>query len=177
MKPRFLRMRRKRRGVLVLPNHLSGLAPDLRRKNFYPIVLPAEPLDQQHKEWWLPGRTLITDKPEELEGDDIPALEFSVIDITKFKGSEATLANIISALWTRSRLKTEGWFVLRLRSNGTHEVEFPESVSRNSNHAERSSLDAIAVLDLFNRNTCCESSRTNDIYRSSRIAKVAVPRS
>jgi hypothetical protein len=126
MKPSFVRMRKRCRAVLVVPSHLCDLAPHLRRKNFYPIVLPAGVLDQQQKELWLSGRTLVTDRPEELTIDDVPALEFSLIDITKIKADEAAMADVISRAWTKFRLKTEGWFVLRLRQNGRHQIEFPE---------------------------------------------------
>jgi hypothetical protein len=126
MKPSFVRMRKRWRAVLVVPSHLSALAPHLRQHNFHPIVLPAGVHDQQQKELWLPGRTLVTDKPEELAIDDVPVLEFSVIDITKVKADERAMAAMISSAWTKFRLKTEGWFVLRLRQNGKHRIEFPE---------------------------------------------------
>ena len=125
MKPSFLRMRRKWRAVLVVPSHLTELAPHLRGKNFHPIVLPAGLLDQQQKEWWLPGRTLVTDQPDELYYD-VPVLEFSLIDISKVMADEAALADMISRAWTKFRLKTEGWFVLRLQPDGKHQIEFPE---------------------------------------------------
>jgi hypothetical protein len=96
------------------------------RKNFYPIVLPAGVLDQQQMELLLPHRTLITDKPEEFDADDVPVLEFSLIDITRVKSDEVAMADMISFAWTQFRLKTEGWFVLRLRQDGKHQIEFPE---------------------------------------------------
>jgi hypothetical protein len=126
MKSSFLRARKRWRAVLVVPSHLSALAPHLRRKNFYPIVLPAGVLDQRHKELLLPGRTVVTDKPEELDADDVPSPEFSVIDTTNVKADEAVLADMISSAWREFRLKTEGWFVLRLRPDGKHQIEFPE---------------------------------------------------
>jgi hypothetical protein len=125
MKPSFLRSRRKRRAVLVVPSHLSGLAQHLRRKNFYPIVLSDIPLDEDNKVWSLAGRTLITDQPEELRYD-VPVLEFSLIDISKVTADEAGMADMISRAWTNFRLKTEGWFVLRLQQDGKHQIEFPE---------------------------------------------------
>jgi len=119
--------RRKRsRAVLVLSSHLSDLAPYLRHKNFYPIILPAGPLDQQQKEWWLPDRTLVTDRPEQLNDDDVAVLGLSVIDISKVKAEQAALADIISIAWTNFRLNAEGWFVLRLHPDGEHNIEFPE---------------------------------------------------
>jgi hypothetical protein len=126
MKPSFVRMRKRCRAVLVVPGHLSDLAPHLWRKNFYPIVLPAGVLDQQLKRLWLSGRTLVTDRPGELAIDDIPVLELSLIDITKVKADEAAMADTISRAWTTFRLKSEGWFVLRLRQDGNHQIEFPE---------------------------------------------------
>lgn len=126
MKPSFVRMRKRWRAVLVVPSHLYDLAPHLRQNNFHPIVLPAGVHDQQQKELWLPGRTLVTDKPEEFAIDDVPVLEFSLIDITKVKADERAMADMISSAWTKFRLKTEGWFVLRLRQNGKHQIEFPE---------------------------------------------------
>lgn len=96
------------------------------RKNFYPIVLPAGVLDQELKGLWLSGRTLVTDKPDELAIDDVPVLEFSLIDITEIKADEAAMADTISRAWTKFQLKSEGWFVLRLRQNGKHQIEFPE---------------------------------------------------
>ena len=74
----------------------------------------------------MSGRTVVTDKPEELAIDDVPALEFSIIDITRVKADEAATADMISRAWTKFRLKTEGWFVLGLRQNGKHQIEFPE---------------------------------------------------
>ena len=119
-------MRKRCRAVLVVPSHLYDLAPRLRRKNFYPIVLPAGVLDQELKGLWLSGRTLVTDRPEEFDADDVPALEFSLIDITLVKADEAAMADMISRASTNLRLKTEGWFVFRLRQIGNHQIEFPE---------------------------------------------------
>jgi hypothetical protein len=126
MKPSFMRMRMRCRTVLVVPSHLYDLAPHLRKKNFYPIVLPAGLLDQQQKDLLLPGRKLISDKPEELTLDYVPVLGFSLIDITLVKANEGAMADMISSAWTKFRLKTERWFVLRLRQNGKHQVGFPE---------------------------------------------------
>lgn len=127
MKPNFLRMRRKWRAVLIIPSPLADLVSPLRGKNFYNIVLPDAPLDQHQKEWWLPGRTLVTDKPNELNVDDVPSLEFSLIDISMVKEKDAAaIADMISLAWTKLRLKTEGWFVLRMHHDGKHEIEFPE---------------------------------------------------
>jgi hypothetical protein len=61
MKSSFVRMRKRCRAVLVVPSHLYHLTPHLRRKNFYPIVLPAGVLDQQQKELLLPHRTLVNE--------------------------------------------------------------------------------------------------------------------
>jgi hypothetical protein len=126
MKPSFVRMRKRCRAVLVVPRHLSDLAPHLRRKNFYLIVLPADVLDQELNGLWLSGRTLVTDRPDELAIDDIPVLEFSLIDITLVKADKGAMADMISRAWATFRLKSEGWFVLRLRQNGKHQIEFPE---------------------------------------------------
>jgi hypothetical protein len=126
MKPSFLRARKRRLAVLVVPSHLSDLAPHLRQKNFHPIVLPGGVLDQEHKELLLPGRTLVTDRPEELPADDVPVLEFSLIDITLVKADEAAMADAISRAWIQFGVQTEGWFVLRLRPDGKHQIEFPE---------------------------------------------------
>jgi hypothetical protein len=126
MKPSLVRMRKKWRAVLVVPSHLSALVPHLRQKSFYPIALPAGVLNQEQKELWLPGRTLVTDRPEELDAADVPSLEFSLIDVTKLKADEAAMAGVISRAWTKFRLETEGWFVLRLRPDGKHQIEFPE---------------------------------------------------
>jgi len=126
MKPSFLRMRKRCRAVMAVPSHLSGLAPHLRQKKFHPIVLPSVPLDKQQKESWLAGRTLVTDRLEELDCDDVPVLEFSLIDASKVKADDAALADMISRAWTKMGLKTEGWFILRLRKDGRHIIEFPE---------------------------------------------------
>jgi len=40
--------------------------------------------------------------------------------------TRARFADMISGAWTKFRLKTEGWFVLRLRQDGQHQIEFPE---------------------------------------------------
>jgi hypothetical protein len=125
MKPSFLRMRRKHRAVLVFPPHLTGLATHLRKRTFLAIVLTA-PLDPQTKEWVLPHRTFVTDKPEQSNYDDVPTLECSLIDISKIEADERALADTISRAWTKYRLKTEGWFVLRLQKDGSGKLEFPE---------------------------------------------------
>ena len=119
-------MRKRCRAVLVVPSHLYDLALHLRQKNFHLIVLPAGVLDQELKGLWLSGRTLVTDRPEEFDADDVPVLEFSLIDASKVKADEAAMADMISRAWTKFRLKSEGWFVLRLRQNGKHQIEFPE---------------------------------------------------
>jgi hypothetical protein len=126
MKPSFIRMRKRRRAVLVLPSHLAELAPHLRRRNFLPIVPRENPADPRHKECLLSHRTLVTDKPEELDPDDVAVFEFSVICIGGIEADAAGLADIISRAWAKFRLKTEGWFVLRLRQDGKHQIEFPE---------------------------------------------------
>jgi hypothetical protein len=58
--------------------------------------------------------------------DDVPVLEFSIIDITRVKADGAAMADMISRAWTTFRLKTEGWFVLSLRQNRNRQIEFPE---------------------------------------------------
>ena len=63
---------------------------------------------------------------EEFDVDDVPVLEFSLIDITLVKADEGAIADMISGAWTKFRLKTEGWFVLRLRQDGKPQIEFPE---------------------------------------------------
>jgi hypothetical protein len=79
----------------VVPSHLSDLAAHLRRKNSYPIVLPADVLDQELKGLWLSGRTLVTDRPDELAIDDVPVLEFSLFDASKVKADEGAIADMI----------------------------------------------------------------------------------
>ncbi len=69
--------------------------------------------------------TLVTDQPDELYYD-VPVLEFSLIDISKVTADEAALADMISRAWTKLRLKTEGWFVLRMQPDDKHQIEFPE---------------------------------------------------
>jgi hypothetical protein len=126
MKASFLRSRKRRRAVLVLPSHRADLAPHLKAKNFYVITLPADALDEQSMGMWLSARTLITDQPGELKYD-VPVLEFSVIDISEVKTNDAAaIADIVSRAWTKYRLKTEGWFLLHLKEDGNHQIEFPE---------------------------------------------------
>jgi hypothetical protein len=64
--------------------------------------------------------------PKEFNADDVPVLEFSLIDSTLVKADEGAIADMISRAWTNFHLKTEGWFVLRLRQDGNHQIEFPE---------------------------------------------------
>jgi hypothetical protein len=69
----------------------------------------------------------VTDKPDELNDDDVPVLEFSLIDISEVKENDAaTIADMISRAWTKFRLNTEGWFILRMEQDGRHQIEFPE---------------------------------------------------
>jgi hypothetical protein len=73
IKPSFVRMRKRCRAVLVVPSHQYDLAPLLRRRNFYPIVLPVGVLDQELKRLWLSGRTLVIDRPDEFDADEVCA--------------------------------------------------------------------------------------------------------
>ena len=82
-------------------------------------------MDAECKAEFLTHRTLITKTPQEFEYD-VPVLEFSLIDATGVTVVDATLADFISCAWTRFRLKSEGYFILRLRQDGDHEIEFPE---------------------------------------------------
>ena len=125
MKASFLRKRKMSRGVLVLDGNLAGLEPLLKRKNFLVINLPASATDDERRAEFLCQRTLITNMPKEFEYD-VPVLEFSLIDTSGVSMDDATLANIISLAWTKFRLKSEGWFILRLRHDGGHEIQFPE---------------------------------------------------
>jgi hypothetical protein len=82
-------------------------------------------MDPERKELALSQRTLITKTSQEFE-DDVPVLEYSVIDASGVTSDDATLANIISLAWTRFRLKSEGCFILRLRQDSDHQIKFPE---------------------------------------------------
>jgi hypothetical protein len=82
-------------------------------------------MDAESKALVLSQRTLIAKTPQEFE-DDVPVLEYSLIDASDVTSDDATLADFISRAWTRFRLKSEGWFVLRLRQDGEHRIEFPE---------------------------------------------------
>jgi len=82
-------------------------------------------MDENSKGLWLSGRTLITRKPQPFE-EDVPVTEYSVIDAQQGATDPAALAASISRAWTKFRLKSEGWFILRLQKNGRHKIEFPE---------------------------------------------------
>jgi hypothetical protein len=123
MKASFIRKRKMARGVLVLDGNLASLEPHLQRKNFHIINLPAGTMDAERQAVFLSHRTLITNAPEEFRYD-VPVLEYSVIDTSGVNSDDATLANIISLAWTRFRLRSEGWFILRLRQDGHHRIEF-----------------------------------------------------
>jgi hypothetical protein len=125
MKASFLRKRKMSRGVLVLAGSLVSLEPHLEKKNFHIINLPEGEMDPERKELVLSQRTLITKTPQGSE-DDVPVLEYSLIDASDLTSDDATLADFISRAWTRFRLKSEGWFVLRLRREGNHKIQFPE---------------------------------------------------
>ena len=125
MKASFLRKRKMTRGVLVLDGNLAGLEPHLRKKNFHVINLPMGTMDAERKALFLPDRTLITKLPQDYEYD-VPVLEFSIIDATGVVANNATLADLISLAWTKFRLKSEGWFILRLQPDGDHKIEFLE---------------------------------------------------
>jgi hypothetical protein len=108
-----------------LDSTLASLEPDLRRKNFHVINLPSGAMDANRKAMVLTNRTLITTTPQDFEYD-VPVLEFSIIDPSGATVDDAELADIISRAWTRFRLRSEGWFILRLRQDGDHEMQFPE---------------------------------------------------
>ena len=125
MRASFLRRRKMARGVLVLDRRLSSLEPHLRKKNFHIINMPAGAMDAERRALFLTDRTLITKLPQDYEYE-VPVLEFSIIDATGVTVDDATLADFISRAWTRFRLKSEGYFILRLRQDGDHKIEFPE---------------------------------------------------
>jgi len=82
-------------------------------------------MDVERKAMVLTNRTLITTTPQDFEYD-VPVLEFPIIDPRGVTVDDAKLADIISRAWTKFRLKSEGWFILRLRQDGDHEIQFPE---------------------------------------------------
>ena len=82
-------------------------------------------LDTETKAMLLCHRTLITRTPQEYEYD-VPVLEHSLIDVSGIVSGDESLADIISLAWTKFRLKSEGWFILRLRQDGDHKIQFPE---------------------------------------------------
>ena len=125
MKASFLRKRKMTRAVLVLDAGSGSLEPHLRSKNFHVVTLPAGVLDAETKALFLCHRTLVTKTPEAFQYD-VPVLEYSLIDVSEVTPDDATLASIISLAWTRFQLKSEGWFILRLRQDGDHKIEFPE---------------------------------------------------
>jgi hypothetical protein len=125
MKASLLRKRKMARAVLVLDAGVTSLTPHLKRKNFHVITLPVGPLDTETKTLFLCHRTLITKTPQEFEYD-VPVLEYSLIDVTGVTVDDESLDDIISRAWTRFRLKSEGWFILRLGQDGDHKIEFPE---------------------------------------------------
>ena len=125
MKASFLRKRKMARGVLVLDGNLSSLGPHLTNKNFRVVKLPVGPMDADSKSLFLSHRTLLTKAPRGFE-DDVPVLEYSLIDASGVTADDETLASIISRVWTSFRLKSAGWFLLRLRHDGDHKIEFPE---------------------------------------------------
>jgi hypothetical protein len=111
MRASFLRKRKMARGVLVLDGSLAGLEPHLRKNNFHIINLPVGTMDAERKAMFLSHRTLITK---------------TIIDVSALTVDDTTLADIISRAWTRLRLKSEGYFILHLRRDGNHTMEFPE---------------------------------------------------
>jgi hypothetical protein len=125
VKAPFLRKRKMARGVLVLDSSLAGLEPHLKRKNYRIVKLPVGTIDAERKALVLTERTLVTKTPQAYE-DDVPVLEYSVIDASRVTSDDVTLADIISRAWTRYRLRSEGWFILRVRENSDHKIEFPE---------------------------------------------------
>ena len=125
MEASFLRKRKIARAVLVLEARLASLDPHLRSKNFHVVTLPAHVLDAETKALFLCHRTLITTTPQVFE-DEVPFLEYSLIDVSGVTSDDARLARIISLAWSRFQLKSEGWFILRLRQDGDHKIEFPE---------------------------------------------------
>ena len=125
MKASFLPKRKMARGVLVLGSSLASLESHLRRKNFHIANLPAGVMDAERKAVFLSHRTLVTQTPEDFKYD-VPVLEYSLIDVTSVTVDDESLDDIISRAWTRFRLKSEGWFILRLRQDGGHKIEFPE---------------------------------------------------
>jgi hypothetical protein len=125
MKASFLRKRKMTRGVLVLDGNLASLGPHLISKKFRVINLPTIVMDAERKALFLTDRTLITKLPQDYEYE-VPVLEFSIIDATGATVDDATLADFISRAWTKFRLKSEGYFILRLRQDGDHEIGCPE---------------------------------------------------
>jgi hypothetical protein len=83
------------------------------------------PMDTDRKAMILTHRTLITTRLQDYEYE-VPFLEFSIIDASDLSLDDAILADFMSRAWTRFRLRSEGLFILRLRQDGDHKIEFPE---------------------------------------------------
>lgn len=82
-------------------------------------------MDVERKALFLPRRALITNVSRKFKYD-VPVLELSLMDATGATVEDAALADFMSRAWTKFRLKSEGWFILRLRQDGDHTIEFPE---------------------------------------------------
>jgi hypothetical protein len=56
----------------------------------------------------------------------VPVLEHSLIDFSAVTVDDAILSGVITFAWMGFRLRSEGWFILRLQQGGDHKIEFPE---------------------------------------------------
>jgi len=120
----LLRKRSLARGVLVVDENLFNLAPELEKKRFRVRMFPAGTVDEQIIVN-LTGRTLVTNNPKDFE-DEVPVVEFSIIDTTAVSKDGSNLATMISNAWIKYRLNSQANFILRLRPDGKHKLELPQ---------------------------------------------------
>jgi len=110
--------------VLVVDENLFNLAPELEKKRFRVRMFPAGTVDEQIIVN-LTGRTLVTNNPKDFE-DEVPVVEFSIIDTTAVSKDGSNLATMISNAWIKYRLNSQANFILRLRPDGKHKLELPQ---------------------------------------------------
>ena|ERR1700681_3248057 len=111
------------KGILILDENLSELAPELQKRNFRVYAIPAGMKDEEIVRLGvLPHKPLVTANTQDfIHG--LEDYEFSIIDCFNVGSLEMTLlAKMISDAWRDFQLGSKRQFLNTLHRDGKHEL-------------------------------------------------------
>jgi hypothetical protein len=118
------------RGVVVLDESVTGLAPALREANIMVIEVPAGTEEDEIKRLYLPHRIFVTRNPRAFR-EDAPIHEYGIVSLAKLKSVDVDrsytrnrTARLISKSLSAYGLWAKGAkFLLELRDDGKRKLK------------------------------------------------------